>query len=133
MLDAMDDSRNAVAADWAGSIRGATLADSGALVRLFRSAGLAFLPLGIADLSEMLDRGQLLVLDLGPGALGAAAYVRIDPRARGLHARLQFLVASPALTGTGVEDRMAAAALTICESSGCIDVDVMTEPAARAG
>jgi hypothetical protein len=91
------------------------------------------MPLGIADPSELLDRGQLLVLDLGAEVLGAAAYVRMDARDDGVHARRRFLVASPALAGTGAEDRMAAAVVTICESTGCIDIDVTTEHASPVG
>jgi hypothetical protein len=69
------------------------------------------------------------VLELGIDTLGAAAYVRMDTRDDGVHARLRFLVASPALAGTGAEDRMAAAVVTICESTGCIDIDVTAKRA----
>lgn len=112
----MNVSQRVVTADGAGRIRTATFADLRGLMRLARSASSHFLSLGLADLSELLDRGQLLVLDLGAEDLGAAVYVRNDARADDADARLTFLVISPALVGRGVEDRMTAAVLALSES-----------------
>jgi hypothetical protein len=109
----------------AGTIRSATLADGDALARLCTVLGLDAMPLGPADVSVYLDRGHLLVLDLGAGAVGAFAFVALEPAGRdGVHARVELFAIHPALAGSGAEDRMAAALLAMCEASGCVDVDV---------
>ena len=108
-----------------GTIRSANLADADALSRLFASTHLDVMPLGAADISAWLDRGYLIVLDLGSGALGAAAHVAIDcTDDEEVHGRLRFFVTHPSLAGTGAEDRLVAALLAICEASGCVDLDV---------
>lgn len=111
------------ARDGAGKIRNATLADADALARLFRSVGPGLMPLGVANLSGWLDRGMLIVLDLGANTIGAVAFVSLDIRDDKVHGCIQFFVVSPALAGFGIEDRMTAAVLAICDS-GCADLDV---------
>lgn len=110
--------------DGTGTIRSATLADTAALARLCVALGIDVLPLGAADIAACLDRGHLIVLDLGDGALAAVAHVALDLRDDQVHARVEFLAVHPALAGSGAEDRMAAALLAICEESGCVDLDV---------
>jgi hypothetical protein len=121
------------ACDGAGKIRNATLADVGALARLFRSVGPGLMPLGVANLSGWLDRGKLIVLDLGPNTIGAVAFVSLEARDGKVHGCIQFFVVSPTLAGTGTEDRMAAAVLAICEASECVDVDVGEDRPRRSG
>lgn len=110
--------------DATGTIRSATLADTYALARLCASLGIDVLPLGAADIGACLDRGHLIVLDLGGGAIAAAAHVALDHVRDNVHARVEFLAIHPALAGSGAEDRMAAALLAFCEESGCMDLDV---------
>lgn len=107
-----------------GTIRSATLADARAIAALCAVLDLDVLPLGIADVAAYLDRGPLLVLDLGDGTIGAAAHVALEPAHGDLvHARLEFFAIHPALARNGAEDRMAAALLAICEESDCLDLD----------
>jgi len=114
-----------------GTIRSATIADVSALSRLLTSAGIAERALTGTDVAAWLARGRLIVLDVGAGAVGAAAYAALDVRDGGVHARIDLFVVSPALVGTGSEDRMAAALLAVCENSGCIDIDVPPKGASR--
>lgn len=107
----------------AGTIRSATLADAGMLAALSSAAGLD-VPFDASDLAGYLERGRLIVLDVGNGVLGAIAYVSLHGAERDLHARIELLAIHPALAGTATEDAMAAAVLAICESSGCADIDV---------
>jgi hypothetical protein len=111
-------------AEGIGTIRSATIADAAALARLCASIELDVLPLGAADIACCVERGHLLVLDLGAGTLGAIAYVALDHAGdAAVHGRVELFAMHPALAGSGVEDRMASAVLAICEASGCVDLD----------
>jgi N-acetylglutamate synthase-like GNAT family acetyltransferase len=115
-----------VTRDGAGTVRSATVADAAGLARLCASLGIDVLPLGIADVAACLDRGHLIVLDLGAGMIDAAAHVALSRAGEdGVHARIEVAI-HPALAGSGAEDRLAAALLAICEASGDIDLDVAT-------
>jgi len=108
-----------------GRIRSATRGDTDALARLFLTVGLDALPDGVVDVAACLDRGILLVLDVGAGGLGAAAHVELDCiDDNEAHARIQFFVIHPGLAKTGTEERLVAAVLAVCEASGCVDIDV---------
>ncbi len=114
--------------DGRGTVRGATPADAGALARLCRCIGSDALVLGDPDIRRCLARGHLLVLDLGNDTVGAAAHVALYDIRGALHGRIEFFAIDPALTGTGAEDRLAEALLVLCETSGCVDVDVPGPP-----
>jgi len=106
-------------------IRSATTADRDGLARLFRAAGLRYVPSWI---ERWMERGVVLVLDLTE-SLGGAACVELDcVDDDAVHARLQFIVIDPGLVGTGTEERLITALLAVCEASGCVDIGVGDPP-----
>lgn len=106
-----------------GTIRSAISDDAAGLVRLFVAAGGSELP--SSEIIASLDRGHLIVLDVGSDVLGAAAFVLLDcVDDREVHGRIRYLVVHPSLAGTGAEDQLITAVLAVCEASGCVDLDV---------
>ena len=106
-----------------GTIRSAMSDDAAGLVRLFVAAGGS--ELQRSEIIASLDRGHLIVLDVGSDVLGAAAFVSLDcVNDREVHGRIQYLVVHPSLAGAGAEDQLITAILAVCEASGCVDLDV---------
>jgi len=110
-----------------GTIRSAMSDDAARLARLFVAAG-GREPLR-SEIVASLDRGYLLVLDVGSDVIGAAAFVLLDcADDREVHGRIQYLVVHPSLAGTGAEDRLISAVIAVCEASGCVDLHVDGPP-----
>lgn len=91
----------------AGFIRRATLADAPALSALLACTRPDGRALTEFEIAAMLDRGDLLVLDLGCGKLGGAAHFVIDG-AQG-RALCHLLAIRAELAQRGVEDRLTSA------------------------
>lgn len=97
------------------TIRSATCADAQALSQLMAAVGADNLPATGPEIGALLKHGHLLVLDLEAGMLGAAAHVVVIQTGRERHAVFRYLAVHPELAGSGVEHRMAAAMLELCD------------------
>lgn len=71
------------------------------------------------EVTALLSRGYLLVLDRCDGTLGAAVHVDLVDG----HATMDALVVDPALAGREIEARMTGVARALCEAYGCDRVD----------
>ncbi|MDX2089535.1 MAG: hypothetical protein SFX73_16900 [Kofleriaceae bacterium] len=112
-----------------GTIRSANVADTAALARLMSSVDLSVMPFGVAEVAASLQRGHVIVLDVGAGVLGAAALIELEHTDdKQTHGRIRWFVIHPALAGTSADEQMAAAVVSACEASGCTDLDVVGAP-----
>jgi hypothetical protein len=100
----------------AGTVRSATPADALALSQLMACVGTDNLPITVADVTALLDRGRLLVLDLGAGVLGAAVHVTPVRMGRTHRAAVRYLAVHPALAGSDLRLRMTEATLDLCDA-----------------
>jgi GNAT superfamily N-acetyltransferase len=120
MSDASDTDR-VVQIDLAISVRSATPADAPALAALVNQAYAieAFFVDGdrtnAGEIERMIDRGTFVVLE-HKGGLAGAVYVE-----RGYFGMLSVL---PALQGHGIGTRLVRIAEAMCESQGCLEVNL---------
>jgi GNAT superfamily N-acetyltransferase len=124
MSDASDTDR-VVQIDLAISVRSATPADAPALAALVNQAYAieAFFVDGdrtnASEIERMMERGTFVVLEASPhfgGGLAAAVYVE-----RGYFGMLSVL---PGLQGHGLGTRLVRIAEAMCESQGCLEVNL---------
>ena len=101
-----------------GVVRSATCTDAAALSRLMAAAGVDNLPVTCPEIRELMERGDLLVLDLGSGTLGAAAHLAVLQAGRERRAVFRYVAVHPDLAGRGVEDRLTSTMLERCDTSG---------------
>ena len=120
MSDASD-TQSIVQPDLAISVRTATATDASALAALINRAYAieSFFVEGdrtnAGEIERMLDRGTFVVLEHA-GGLGAAVYVE-----RGYFGMLSVL---PELQGHGLGKRLVRIAEAMCESAGCLEVNM---------
>lgn len=99
-----------VAAVLARTIRLATDADANEIARLYESSP--------ADVRQLQDAGDFLVLDGPGGVLAGAVYLAIDEPV----ARIEKLQVAPEFSDSDLAERLVAIAELMCEASGCDQV-----------
>lgn len=98
-----------------GTLRRATLADVPVLSQLLARAGSDNLPVADAELATMIERGHLLVFDVGAGALGAAAHVEPSEAGSARRGVFRYLAVDPALVGPDLRYRLMSAMRHRCD------------------
>jgi hypothetical protein len=106
-----------------GTVRRATHADGPALAQLLACTGTDNLPIAPADVASLLDHGHLLVLDVGAGALGAAAYVEPIETATAHRAVVRYLAVHPALASGDLRCRMTSATRDLCAGLDAVAIE----------
>lgn len=111
-----------------GTVRRATLADAPALSQLLAGAGTDNLPITTADVAPQLERGHLLVFDVGAGALGAAAYVEPIEAGSARRAVVRYLAVDPALVGPDLRYGLISAMCGPCDGLDAVVIDEGSPP-----
>lgn len=106
-----------------GTVRRATHADAPALSQLLACTRTDNLPITTADVASLLDRGHLLVLDVGAGALGAAAYVEPIETGGTHRAVLRYLAVHPGLDGSDLRRRLISATRDLCDGLNAVAIE----------
>lgn len=111
-----------------GTLRRATHTDALALSQLLACTGSDNLPITAADVAALLERGHLLVLDVGGGALGAATYVEPIETGGTHRAVLRYLAVHPGLAGGDVRCRLTRATRDLCDGLDAVAIEPQPGP-----